>query len=62
MVFNTITVGAAVTPAIIETYFSHVYINNATPLGPNLTKCSISIENRYVRNPPLMSLTTKESI
>ncbi len=24
MVFNTITVGAAVTPAVIETYFSHV--------------------------------------
>jgi hypothetical protein len=28
MVFNTLTVGAAVTPSVIETYFSH-YLNRA---------------------------------
>lgn len=28
MVFNTLSVGAAVTPSVIETYFSH-YLNRA---------------------------------
>ena len=34
MVFNTITVSAAVTPTVIETYFSHVRIYTPPKTGP----------------------------
>lgn len=60
MVFNTITVGTAVTPTVIETYFSHVRTEPPPKTGSRShNERSTSIENHFAKSPQLMYLTMR---
>lgn len=59
MVLNTISVGAAVTPTVIETYFDHVRFVISSMRRSILTSISTSITNPYAKNRRHTSPTMK---
>lgn len=63
MIFNTISVGTAVMPKVIETYFSHVRIKpDSTKRGPAHNVYSTLIESHFAKSLPLTYHTMKASI
>lgn len=60
MVFNTATVGGAVTPAVISTFITHVRKSPEDPGSHSNVFDSISIASRLPKNQQHIFLTMKD--